>query len=111
MIQITYVKKKDLKLNVKNVLFNSIHETANNVANTICLTAKYYLYRVRCEENSMNCVTFEFKLKRFQAIEKYNAIKFGKLKKYKLKWHNVSIANMEQNEIRDQYIADYIDQM
>ena len=42
--RLTYVRKEDLDMCKENVLFNKMHFKVNNIANLICLIAKYYLF-------------------------------------------------------------------
>ena len=42
--KVCYVNPKDCKINVRNILFNEVHNTKDNVTNFIILVAKYNFY-------------------------------------------------------------------
>ena len=57
-----------------------------NVVNFISICAKQYIYRQRCMKDNLQIVNFKLLIKKIESIEKYIAIKNGKLSIHLKKW-------------------------
>ena len=69
-----------------NVMMNTVHQNPNHVINFICLVTKQYIYAQKCLKRTLNKQELIEKINLFENIEKYNAIKSGKLTKHIRKW-------------------------
>ena len=74
---VCYIKEDQIELNIKNLLFNRVHESRGNIAYFIILVAKYSLYRSRCKMEKPNSKNLFSELLYIKNIEKYNAISTG----------------------------------
>ena len=67
-----------IKLNVENVILNTVHPQVSHVYNFVILAVKCKIYTARCMKQSITleeCVAFVNNCRR---VEKYNAVKNGK---------------------------------
>ena len=95
-----------LHINVKNVILNRIHHRPEHVVNFICLVAKQYIYRKRCENKELKGIELIQHILRLKNTEKYIAIKNNKMYKYDLKWANRS--RDSNNIVQDNFIEQYV---
>ena len=104
-----------VKLGTKEVIMNRIVEPKRNVGNFVCLLTKQYIYRQRCIGEHLNKFELTNHIKRIELIEKYIAIKNGKLNVHLKKWgkmqegHGViteNISNSGNNTFIQQYLTD-----
>ena len=70
------------------MLTNSLVEDPKNIKNTICLIAKQYIYRQRCQKKAISLLEIKSIVWKTQDIEKYIAIKNENIDKYNKKWNN-----------------------
>ena len=81
------------------------------IANSICLLAKYYIFKTRCIKEALNEQAFRLETVQFKNIEKYNAIRDGKLERQEKKWHNIKIDQNSTGNVTDVYIAEYMNNL
>ena len=67
---------------IGRVLFNYLSENPSEVQNFILLLAKCYMYKCRCAKRMHSIHEFESEVLNFRSVEKYNAIKTGKMQKH-----------------------------
>ena len=70
------------------IIFNKVFKQVNHVGNFVCLIAKQYIYSQKCLGGQPNYPVLVQRLRSLQAIERYIAIKNGKLRKHEKKWAN-----------------------
>ena len=76
-----------VELSVKNVLFNEIYsKKKRHVANFICLITKQFIYRQRCLGGNLHFPVLKNNIGETQRIEKYIAMKNGKIAQHNRKW-------------------------
>ena len=51
LTDVTHEKDTELSFNVETILFNNIHQNLSNIANSIRLIAKYYIFKIRYTSN------------------------------------------------------------
>ena len=101
--------KDDIDLTANNVILNKVHPQASHVYNFVVLAVKLKIYTNRCITRKINvdeCLAF---VNSCQRIEKYNAVKNGKMYKHIQKWEGKTI-NRPQNMINDITIENYAQQ-
>ena len=106
-----YVKEKfglGIKLSAKNVIKNEIVHVKGHVINFMCLITKQYIYRVRCMQQQLNFPILQNSILSIESMEKYIAVKNGKLNKHLKKWCKCS--NTSGNESILDYVTEYIDE-
>ena len=75
-----------VNLSVENVIFNKIRPEARHVANFLCLITKVYIYKCRCVKTNPNITQLSAIFTQIQSMEKYIAIRNGKLTLHEKKW-------------------------
>ena len=95
------------------IIFNKIVRKKNHAVNFICLVTKQYIYQQRCLKGSLNISRWRNHIKRIENIEKYIAIKNGKIYGHQKKWTNTSGNNAGMNpDLDNQWdLMQYIDNM
>ena len=73
-------------LSAKNIICNSLVLPKTNSVNCVCLLFKQYIYKQRCFKKDLNFQEFNQMVNTVRNIEKYNAIRQGKLNVHNLKW-------------------------
>ena len=84
-----FVKTKyqtDIRLNLRNVMFNSIHEKDFCVLNTSVLLMKQNIYVHRCLGTNLSFEKIEYKIRELEQIELSIAMSRDKLDKHLYKW-------------------------
>ena len=76
----------DYELNKQSVMSNRVGKGRNNVANTIVLIVKQLIYRQRCLKQPISSILCRKEVMLNKSIEKYYAIKDGKISKFIKKW-------------------------
>ena len=90
----------EIDINVGTVMKNQIVGRKGHVGNLICLMLKQYVYRQKCMEGDLSFIQFKQILFQTEQIEKYIAVKNGKLSKHMGKWE-------KKGEINN-YIQEYV---
>ena len=96
-------------LSYKRVVLNNIVD-GNHIANFVCLLAKYYIYSQRCLKRELHISSLKSFVKKTEQIEKYIAIKNGKLGFHHKKW-NHSITSQDSRTVNENYINQYVNNM
>ena len=78
--------KVELNLTATNVIFNQVVERRMHVVNFIVLVIKQYVYKQRCLKLSICVPELIQNIKRVENIEKFIAVKNGKIDVHKRKW-------------------------
>ena len=76
ILEVTDVKSDQLTFNLENLLFNRIHER-DNIANTLCLFAKYYLFKIRYKGARINIDALKVEINIFKKVSSTNTRKNG----------------------------------
>ena len=99
----------EINLQSQNVIKNTIVPHGKHVINFICLITKQFIYRQRCLQLPIHFVILKREINKIENIEKYIAVKNGKLATHQRKWgtiiQNVQCANIEQ------YVQNYVNSM
>ena len=77
-------RNKELRINLHNIVLNLIHEKVDSVFNYICVIAKQYIYRCRCQRVLPNRIWEE--IDKIQQSEFYTSKVNRKLHKHVRKW-------------------------
>ena len=95
------------------VLLNTIHDKPAHILNFICLVFKQYIYSSRCRQIQPNCAEFVHLVKKIRNMEKYIAIKNGKIVKYNLKWNCNKVNDPDTCLVNDiqNIIDEYVENM
>ena len=75
-----------ITLNQYTVIFNRVSQPRGNIANFICLITKQYIYAQRCLGRELQFNVLKSHIYKIENIEKYIAIKNGKLSYHQKKW-------------------------
>ena len=67
-------------------MFNHLIDKKNHVVNFLCLIVKQYIYRQRCLDKKLSWFECKGIISQVENIEKYIAIKNGKLNIHNRKW-------------------------
>ena len=86
LIKRNYDDQAEISLSARNIVLNAIVAKKRHIANFICLVAKQFIYRQRCLKKSIGVNIFKEHLWNIQRLEKYIAMKNGKLRVYRVKW-------------------------
>ena len=78
--------KSNISIQEKDLLFNQVIEPTLHVANFLCLVTKQYIYRQRCFKKELRFKELEVIFVKTESIEKYIAMKNGKIVKHNRKW-------------------------
>ena len=89
-------------LNVTNILFNKIVPMKSHAVNFICLIAKQYIYSQKCLGKAITFPGLLSKIKSVENVEKYIAVKNGKINVHVKKWGH----HMENNNLVE-FITEY----
>ena len=100
---ITAIEKSTIA-KIKNKLVPNKH----NIINTACLIAKQYIYRQRCKAQSLSKSGYMGTLMHFENLEKYIAVKNGKIAKHNKKWNYTAKTESKGFEYIDPYIQEYV---
>ena len=77
-----------LNLSISTVIFNKMVDIKGHVVNFVCLIAKQYVYRKRCQKDIPSFVELKRMILSIQNVEKYIAVKNNKLSTHLKKWGN-----------------------
>ena len=91
----------DIDLRAENIILNSIAPKKKNVLNFMCLIAKQYIYRCRCQAKELSFESLKREIRQIECIEKYIAIRNGKKQIHDRKW--------EQNKGEEEQISQYVE--
>ena len=80
------VNVDSISLKPTAIIKNQIVPGKAKVGNFVCLLAKRYIYVQRCMKKQVLMTLFRHFVKKTQNIEKYIAVKNGKMKHYSIKW-------------------------
>ena len=106
-----YILKRfgvQVTMSKKLIIVNQIAEQKYGAVNFICLIVKQYIYAQKCLAKPLSSHEVISRIRRVESIEKYIAIKNGKLAKHNLKW-KCQQDNCDQN--LEQYIQSYVNNM
>ena len=99
-------------ISAQKVLMNLFHKEKRNISNFIGLVVKQFIYAERCGGLLPNIQKLSAILSRIENIEKYIAIKNGKLTKHYKKWdRKCDINSSDENVSLNIMIQQYLDQM
>ena len=98
------------ELNPKAIITNYIIEPKQHIVNFWCLITKQYIYRQRCLKKHLNFSSLKVQIENIRTIEKYIAIKNGKMAIHKKKWELCGheyrgTTNADINEYIVQYLS------
>ena len=97
------------KLSNTAIIQNRITSRASDVENFICLITKQFIYSQRCLKKPISFCILEAKMKHIENVEKYIAIKNGKLNIHERKWNKVLYSRgATDGESVDAYIERYV---
>ena len=94
-----------LNFTPSSIIKNELVQGASSVINFICLLTKYYIYTSKCLQNELEFIVLKRLILKIESIEKYIAIKNGKLELHNKKW----LWSCEDQMGIDEYIESYID--
>ena len=80
----------DFEMNLKNIIINSVSNKM--VANFLCLLTKQFIYRQRCLGEQISFPILKRYIKMIENIEKYLAVKAGRVNHHNKKWNTHHIA-------------------
>ena len=103
---VTLYTNKPCVWNVRNIICNTVTTPASSIGNLICVICKQYIYRQRCTMKPLNIIDLKTLIQSIQNIEKYNAIKHGRLSTHEKKWCR-DYPNNSINSIHS--VEDYIE--
>ena len=95
----------DTSLKPKDIILNSIHPKAENVANLLCLVVKQKVYSAKCLQKKPDFKNIKEEFLRTRTYEEFNAKKKGKLNLHYKKWGKI-----EKTKEFD-YVHAYLEQM
>ena len=94
------------------VIFNQIVPKKYRAINFICLFTKQYLYKTRCLGKNIVFQQWEAQINNIENMEKYIAIRSGKLSQHLRKWHKqMPMREDIQTQNINQFVTEYIDNM
>ena len=99
--------KKELVYEVKAVILNKITEPRHHVANFVCLIVKQYIYRQRCQEKEISFQGVKAVICQMENIEKYIAMKNGKIAVHYKKWSTTPQSDECSN--LNEYIREFVE--
>ena len=99
-----------LRINDTNIITNRIVRQKNSVINFICLITKQFIYRQRCLSQTIHFPVLQGYLNSIENMEKYIAIKNGKLNFHERKW-NGGLAPQRQHQENniEEYVQQYLE--
>ena len=99
--------------NVQSVLNNRVVKTVHHVVNFICLFAKQHIYAQRCLKKQLSIAHFKRSLLQVENMEKYIAMKNGKIELHDKKWSCKGIAGQVESRglALNDYVIEYINTM
>ena len=74
-----------IKLTTETIIFNIVTDQTFHILNFICLFVKQYIYACRCKQVKPSIAKFKNKLKKYSAVQLFNAsrdMKYEKICKY-----------------------------
>ena len=96
----------ELQFNEEAVIFNNLVKNKLSAVNFVCLVVKQYIYRQRCLKKNLCFQSLKGIIQYLRNIEKYIAIKNGKIVKHVKKWQQVP-----NHEPINEYLLLYMDQV
>ena len=95
------------QLSLKNIICNKIVPGKGHVANFICLLTKQFIYKQRCMGLSIDVPILKAHINRIENIEKYIAIKNGRVTRHNNKWKLTTTPTNRDNSLQ-LYVNEYI---
>ena len=80
------INVKDLTLNEKNILLNTVHIEPLHIVNLLCLVIKQYIFCSKCKNAIPTFMGAVKQMHQIFLIEKYNAISNNEVHKFELRW-------------------------
>ena len=77
---------REVTIDVKSILFNEITGNKRCLGNFICLLTKHYIYSQKCLGKQPNINNLIAQIRTTENLEKYIAMKNGKLSQHHKKW-------------------------
>ena len=115
---ISYIRNRyniTIHLDPKGIILNQLQSISKtHIANFMCLITKQYIYRQRCLNKELQFRALKAQIQSIEQVEKYIAVKNGKLNKHTMKWKGKNVAQMhvlDQNSSIQNYIDVYIDNL
>ena len=96
----------EINLTDQAIIFNTIVDKVNHIANFICLVMKHFIYKKRCLMQKLDFVSFLASIKNIEYVEKYIAVKNDNLQKHYKKWYPKQEC---ENMSIDEYIRDHFE--
>ena len=97
---------------IKNIIFNTVARTDRHVINFLVLVTKQYIYRQRCMKSNLSFAELIRIFEKYSRIEKYIAIKHGKLPMYVKKWENLKKDSTYNVRVDiSEFISEYVLEM
>ena len=99
------ISRERLNCSMVNILTNQIYQPVNSVVNFICLITKQFIYSQRCLKGPIDFPVLKQRILHVECVEKYIAIKNGKLNVHNKKWGTSSHLD---NSSLNQYVTQYL---
>ena len=84
-----------LNFSIQNILLNTVHPKAGNLANLFCLIMKQMIHRYKCQNERLNFKIFLCEIKEIHEIELFNARRNKRTSSHDDKWSNFISHNKE----------------
>ena len=98
-----YIKERfnvsKLEISAATVINNKLIKGNPSAVNFVCLVVKQYIYRQRCQKKDICIYELKSYIRKIESIEKYIAVKNGKLNKHLKKWSVVDENDVSINNI------------
>ena len=98
---------QEWSLNPTSVVLNDLVPQKYHVINFICLVTKQFIYKQKCLKLTLNFPIWKAYVQQIESIEKYIAVKNGKLAIHQRKW---GVLSQNSGNMRD-YIQEYVQSM
>ena len=92
------------------IIFNKVVVKKNHIMNFVCLISKQFIYRCRCQNEELVFDKLRNQIQYVENIEKYIAIKNGKLRYHERKWllSENQVERRETYEDMNEYVINYL---
>ena len=97
-----------INFQMDTLLVSKFDQPWSSCKNFTCLVVKYYIYRQRCLHQQIAFQGFKNYLRNIEAMEKFYAVKNGKLHLHLKKYNPKLRCENSENSNINEYIAQYI---
>ena len=104
------VKQQEITLSPTSIISNLLVPGVASMPNVLCLLAKQYIYRQRCQKGNLSIAAFKRYVQNIENMEKYISIKNDKYSTHLKKWSTEQMYH-EGSPIMGEYIERYIDML